>query len=56
MLLAGIEAAGYRPGEDLAIALDPAVSTIYKNGAYELEHEGRTLSAQELTDYWADNA
>jgi enolase len=56
MLLAGIEAAGYRPGQDLAIALDPAVSTIYKNGAYELEHEGRTLSAQELTDYWADKA
>ncbi len=56
VLLAGIEAAGYRPGEDLAIALDPAVSTIYKNGAYELEHEGRTLSAQELTDYWADKA
>ncbi|MGZ4202166.1 MAG: phosphopyruvate hydratase [Thermoleophilaceae bacterium] len=54
VLLAGIEAAGYRPGEDLAIALDPAVSTIYKNGAYELGHEGRTLSAQELTDYWAD--
>jgi enolase len=54
MLIAGIEAAGYRPGEDLAIALDPAVSTIYRNGSYQLEHEGRTLSAEELTDYWAD--
>ncbi len=54
MLLAGIEAAGYRPGEDVAIALDPAASELYDDGAYVLEHEGRTLSASELTDYWAD--
>jgi len=54
MLVAGIEAAGYRPGEDVAIALDPAASEIYENGAYVLEHEGRTLSAAEFTDYWAD--
>ncbi|HTU79683.1 MAG TPA: phosphopyruvate hydratase [Solirubrobacteraceae bacterium] len=53
MLVAGIEAAGYRPGEDVAIALDPATSELYENGAYVLEHEGRTLSAAELTDYWA---
>jgi enolase len=56
MLVAGIEAAGYRPGEDIAIALDPATSEIYHDGAYVLEHEGRTLSAAELTDYWADLA
>src|ERR671934_437917 len=54
MLVAGIQAAGYTPGEDVAIALDPAVSEIFKNGAYELEHEGRTLSASELAGYWAD--
>ena len=54
MLVLGIEAAGYRPGEDVAIALDPATSEIYRDGAYVLEHEGRTLSAGELTDYWAD--
>ncbi len=54
MLVAGIEAAGYRPGEDLAIALDPAASELYEGGAYVLEHEGRTLSAAELSDYWAD--
>jgi enolase len=54
MLVAGIEAAGYTPGEDVAIALDPAVSEIFSDGAYVLEHEGRTLSAGELTDYWAD--
>jgi len=54
MLVAGIEAAGYRPGEDVAIALDPATSELYGADAYTLEHEGRTLSAAELTDYWAD--
>jgi enolase len=54
MLVAGIRAAGYTPGEDVAIALDPATSELYRDGAYVLEHEGRTLSAQELTDYWAD--
>jgi enolase len=56
MLVAGIEAAGYTPGEDVAIALDPAASEIYRGGAYVLEHEGRTLSAGELADYWADLA
>ncbi len=54
MLVAGIEAAGYRPGEDLAIALDPAASEIYRDGGYVLESEGRTLSATELVDYWSD--
>jgi enolase len=56
MLIAGIEAAGYRPGEDVAIALDPATSEIYENGAYVLEHEGRTLSSDELAAYWAEMA
>ena len=54
MLVAGIEAAGYTPGEDVAIALVPAASELYSDGAYVLEHEGRTLSADELADYWAD--
>ena len=44
MLIAGIEAAGYTPGDDVAIALDPATSEIFEGGAYVLEHEGRTLS------------
>jgi enolase 1/2/3 len=56
MLVAGIEAAGYTAGEDVAIALDPAVSEIYSDGAYVLEHEGRTLSAAELAGYWAQLA
>ena len=55
-LVEGMEAAGYTPGEDLVIALDPAVSEIFDNGAYNLEHENRTLSATELADYWADLA
>ncbi len=54
MLVAGIEAAGYRPGEDLAIALDPAASELYKDGVYVLEHERRSLSAAEFSDYWSD--
>jgi enolase 1/2/3 len=54
MLVAGIEAAGHTPGEDVAIALDPAASELYRDGAYVLEHEGRTLSADEMADYWAD--
>jgi enolase len=53
-LMAGIEAAGYRAGEDVAIALDPATSEIHADGSYVLAHEGRTLSSQDLTAYWAD--
>jgi enolase len=56
MLIAGIEAAGHRPGDDVAIALDPATSEIFEEGAYVLEHEGRTLSSEEMADYWADMA
>jgi enolase len=55
-LVAGISAAGYEPGEQVAIALDPATSEIFESGSYELEHEGRSLSSAELTDYWADLA
>jgi enolase len=53
-LIEGIEAAGYAPGDDVAIALDPATSEVFSNGAYELTHEGRTLSPQEMAAYWAD--
>ena len=55
-LLDGIEAAGYTPGEQVAIALDPATSEIFEDGAYRLEHEGRTLSPAEMASYWADLA
>jgi enolase len=53
LLVAGIEASGYKPGEDIAIALDPATSEIFEGGAYDLEHEGRKLSSVELADYWS---
>src|SRR3954452_16598660 len=56
MLIAGIEAAGYAPGDDVAIALDPATSEIYDAGSYVLEHESRSLSAEEMAAYWADRA
>jgi len=56
MLVAGIHAAGYEPGADVAIALDPATSEFHRDGLYVLEHEGRTLNDAELTDYWADLA
>jgi enolase len=56
MLVAGIEAAGYTPGEDIAIALDPATSELFEGGVYDLEHEGRKLSAAELAAYWAELA
>ncbi len=55
-LMRGIEAAGLRAGDDVAIALDPATSEIFENGAYELEHEGRTLSAADMAGYWAEMA
>jgi enolase len=51
-LMAGVRAAGYEAGSDVFIALDPATSELYADGAYVLEHEGRTLSPAELADYW----
>jgi enolase len=54
VLMAGIRAAGYIPGEQVAIAMDPAVSELYKDGAYVLEHESRTLDADEMAAYWTD--
>ncbi|MEI7889374.1 MAG: phosphopyruvate hydratase [Actinomycetes bacterium] len=54
VLMEGITAAGFEPGHDIAIALDPATSEIYENGVYNLEHEGRQLTSDEMVDYWAD--
>ena len=55
-LVAGIEAAGHQPGDDVAIALDPATSELFTDGSYELEHEGRSLSSSEMADLWTDLA
>src|SRR5438270_6270025 len=54
ILLAGVERAGYRAGDDVAIALDPATSELFDDGRYVLEHEGRSLGSEELAGYWAD--
>ena len=53
-IMESIEAAGYRPGEDVAVALDCAGSEFYKDGAYVLAGEGRTLSPAEMADYLAE--
>jgi enolase len=52
-LMSAIEAAGYTPGEQVAIALDPAMSELYKNDAYHLVGEGKVLSREEMVAYWA---
>jgi len=56
VILTAIEKAGYRPGEDVFIALDPASTELYdpKTGLYKLEIEGRSLSSPELVDLWVD--
>jgi enolase len=53
-ILSAVEAAGYRPGEDCFIALDPAASEFYEDGAYVLAREGARLSSREMADYYAD--
>jgi enolase len=52
LLVESIEKAGYTPGVDIAIALDPAMSELYKDGAYHLTGEGKVLSPDEMVGYW----
>ena len=54
LVMEAIEAAGYRPGDDVAIALDPASSELFQDGAYVLKRDERTLSSEELASLWAD--
>jgi len=54
LLVEGIEAAGYAPGQEVFIALDPATSEIHGEGRYELASENRSLSSDEMAGYWAD--
>ena len=49
-----IAVAGRVPGDEIAIALDPAASELWRDGAYVLEGEGRTLSSDELVAYWVE--
>jgi enolase len=53
-LVSGIESAGYEPGKDLVIALDPATSEVFEGGVYDLHHENRKLSSDEMAAYWAE--
>jgi enolase len=54
LIVHAIESAGYKPGEQVAICLDPATSELESDGRYELTREGRTLSREEMVDLWAD--
>ena len=54
VIMDAIAAAGYEPGEEVALALDPATTELYRDGAYHLEGEGRTLDAAGMVDYWED--
>jgi enolase len=53
LLVTAIESAGYRPGDEVAICLDPAASEFLNAGWYELAGEGRSLSSEEMVEYWA---
>ena len=54
IILKAIEKAGYKPGEHIVIALDPATSGFYENGLYNLRTEGRKITSAELVELWAD--
>jgi enolase len=53
ILMEAIEKAGYAPGTDIAIAMDPAMSELYRDGAYHLTGEGKVLGRDEMVAYWA---
>lgn len=54
VIIEAIEKAGYEPGKDIFIALDPASSEFYEDGKYVLEHEGRTLTPEEMASFYED--
>ncbi len=54
LILEAIQQAGYTPGEQVAVALDPAASEIYEDGRYVLRKEGRTLTGAEMVEFYAD--
>jgi enolase len=54
LLVDAIEAAGYTPGDEIAIAIDAAISEVHRDGAYHLDGEGRTLGSDELVAYFVD--
>jgi enolase len=52
ILVEAIERAGYTPGDDIAIAMDPAMSELFKDGRYHLAGEGKVLGPDEMVEYW----
>lgn len=54
VIMQAIDRSGYRAGEDIFIALDPAASEIYADGLYHLDIEGRKLSGEEMVAFWSD--
>jgi enolase len=54
VLVEAIDRAGFTPGDDIAIALDPATSEIYRDGRYELAGEGRSLTSDDMVGFWTD--
>jgi enolase len=52
VIIAGIERSGYKPGEDIAIVLDPAASEFYEEGKYILKADNQKLSSEEMTDFY----
>jgi enolase len=54
VILQAIEKAGYRPGEDIHIALDPAMTELHENGTYNLAKEGRKLNSEEMVAFWEE--
>ena len=56
VIVEAIQKAGYTPGEQVMLAMDPAVTEIYEGGKYHLARENRSLTSAEMVDYWADIA
>ncbi|HAV20719.1 MAG TPA: phosphopyruvate hydratase [Firmicutes bacterium] len=54
LIISAIEAAGYKPGDDVLIALDAAASEMYKDGLYVFEGEGKKRTSEEMVEFWTD--
>lgn len=52
LILEAIKEAGYKPGEQIMLAMDPAASEFYEDGKYHLKVEGKTLTGREMVDFW----
>jgi enolase len=54
LIIEAIQQAGYEPGKDIFVALDPAASEVFEDGKYVLKKEGRSLSGEEMVDFYED--